>query len=390
MNTLVINVVLNLLAITRFPFHWVFCTLCIFGATGVRADIVIAQVSPQQGFLSFYTTQLTLGAQAYFQAINSRGGVDGQRIRLIVEDDGADPERTVALYESIAAKYAPVAFLYQVGPAAIVRLLEKGTLDRLHIPLLGTLPAIDSFRRPVRPYIFHLRRGDEFEITKIARHLATIGNRRVAVIYYGDAAGEGAVPVVKRELSSVGGSLVFEGRVEVNKPITEAILHKLGEANAQAAIMFMPAEATGATVAALRQRGIELPLYSVSYLDPASLVQSAGSRYARGVAISQAFPNPRSHQMPLMAEFRRDMAAMPPDQRKISPFTLEGYIAARVLVEAVRAAGGSKATGKAVQSALERLRFDMGGLAVNFQPSTHVGLDFVDIGVVDEAGRLLY
>jgi ABC-type branched-subunit amino acid transport system substrate-binding protein len=94
--------------------------------------------------------------------------------------------------------------------------------------------------------------------------------------------------------------------------------------------------------------------------------------------------------MPLMAEFRRDMAAMPPDLRKISPFTLEGYIAARVLVEAVRAAGGSKATGKAVQSALERLRFDMGGLAVNFQPSTHVGLDFVDIGVVDEAGRLLY
>jgi len=370
--------------------RWVFCALCIFTAVGARADIVIAQVSPQQGFLGFYTTQLTLGAQAYFQAVNSRGGVDGQRVRFIVQDDGGDPERTVALYESIAAKHAPVAFLYQVGPGSIVRLLEQGTLDRLRIPLLGTLPAVDPFRRPVRPYVFHLRRGDEFEITKIARHLVTIGNRRVAVLYFGDPAGEGAVPIVKRELGAAGGSLVFEGRVEPNQPIAEVTMRKLVEANAQAAIMFMPADAAGATVAALRRNGIGLPLYSVSYLDPASLAQSAGSRYARGVAISQAFPNPLSQQMPLMAEFRRDMAAMPPEQRKLSSFTLEGYIAARVLVEAVRAAGGSKATGKEVRSALERLNLDMSGLAVNFRPDTHVGLDFVDIGVVDETGRLLY
>lgn len=61
----------------------------------------------------------------------------------------------LALYESVAAEHAPV--------------------DRLRIPLLGTVPAVDPFRRPVRPYVFHLRKGDEFEIAKIARHL-TYGN----------------------------------------------------------------------------------------------------------------------------------------------------------------------------------------------------------------------
>jgi branched-chain amino acid transport system substrate-binding protein len=185
-------------------------------------------------------------------------------------------------------------------------------------------------------------------------------------------------------------SLVFEGRIEPSQPISEMTMRKLAEAGAQAAIMFMPAEAAGATVAALRKQGIGLPLYSVSYLDSASLNLHAGNGYARGVAISQALPNPLSRSLPLMVEFRRDMAAMPEAQRNLSSFTLEGYVAARVLVEAVRAAGGSKATGKGVKSALERLRLDLGGLTVNFRPYTHVGLDYVDIGVVDEAGRLIY
>lgn len=364
--------------------------LAYVAVSSAQADIVIAQVSPFEGVLGFYTKQISAGAQAHFLAVNSRGGINGQKIKFIVRDDGGDPERTVALYDSIAAEHAPVAFLYQVGPASIVRLLESGTLDRLRIPLLGTVPAVDPFRRPVRPYVFHLRKGDEFEIAKIARHLTTIGNKRVAVLYYGDAAGEGAIPIVKRELASAGGSLVFDGRIEPNQPISESTLRRMLDAAAQAVLLFMPAEAAGSVVAALRQRGIGLPVYSVSYLDAASLAKYAGGANARGVAISQAFPNPNSRQLPLAVEYRRDMMALPQDQRTISSFTLEGYIAARVLTEALRAAGPGKLTGKDVQAVLEKMSRDLGGLSVTFRPDTHVGLDYVDIGVVDDTGLLLY
>lgn len=48
-------------------------------------------------------------AQACFLAVNSRGGINGQKIKFGVRDDGGDPERMLALYESVAAEHAPVA-----------------------------------------------------------------------------------------------------------------------------------------------------------------------------------------------------------------------------------------------------------------------------------------
>lgn len=354
------------------------------------AQIVIGQVSPSTGYLGFYTHQLALGAQAAFQALNARGGIAGQPVRLVTVDDQGDPQRSVEAYESLAAKESPVAFLYHVGPDSIVRLLESRTLDRLQVPLLGTIPAIDPFRTPVRPFVFHLRRGDEPEIATIARHLVTIGLARLSVLYLDDPAGRGAVPIVQREIQAAGGSLVHSAAIPPGQSLGDEALAALRTERAQAALLFMPAETAGAVVARLRQSGQGLPVYSVSYLDAGTLVASAGSVHARGVAISQAVPNPAKSNLPIVAEYRRDMAALKPSPAGHSPFTLEGYIAARVLIEAVRATGKATPTGRDVQAALERLNREIGGLPVRFRPDTHIGLSFTDIAVVGENGELRY
>ncbi|MDR2838034.1 MAG: ABC transporter substrate-binding protein [Azonexus sp.] len=354
--------------------------------------IVIAQVSPTEGYLGFYTRQLQLGANAAFQAVNARGGIAGQPVRFVTVDDGADPKRSIEAYETVAAKASPVAFLYHVGPDSIVRLLESRTLDKLKIPLLGTIPAIDAFRTPVRPYVFHLRRGEEAEIAAIARQLMTIGLSRLSVLYLDDPAGRGAVPIVEREIKAVGGSLVHSAAVALGQNVSDAAIAEIAARRTQVVLLFMAAETAGQVVSKLRKAGNELPLYSVSYLDARTLVASAGARYARGVAISQSVPNPMKSVLPLAVEFRRDMAALtpPPPPEAYTPFTFEGYIAARVLVEAVRASGKSAPSGRDVQAALENLNVDLGGLPVRFRADTHVGLHFIDIGMVRENGELLY
>lgn len=354
-----------------------------------RADIVVAQVSPASGYLGFYTRALGEGARAAFEAVNARGGVMGQPIRFVQVDDQGDPTRTLEAYESLAARQAPVAFLYQVGPDSIVRLLESRTLDKLQVPLLGTIPAVDAFRKPVRPYVFHLRRGDEPEITAIARHLTTVGLSRLAVLYLDDPAGRGAVPIVTRELQAAGGTLVHAAPVSPGRPVGDEALAALRDRRAQAVLLFMPAETAGQVVGRLRDAQLGLPVYSVSYLDAATLVASAGAGRARGVAISQAVPNPVKSNLPLVAAYRRDMAALR-EPAPLTPFTLEGYIAARVLIEALRATNKPAPTGRDVQAALERMNRDLGGLPVQFSAESHIGLSFIDIAVVDEAGHLRY
>jgi len=159
---------------------------------------------------------------------------------------------------------------------------------------------------------------------------------------------------------------------------------------AQAVLLFMPAQTAGAVVSKLRQSGDGLPIYSVSYLDASTLVSSAGPRHAHGVAISQTVPNPWKSNLPIVAEYRRDMGALASPSEGLSPFSLEGYIAARVLIEAVRSTGKPAPTGRDVQAALERLNRDLGGLPLRFRPDTHVGLGFNDIAVVDDSGGLRY
>jgi ABC-type branched-subunit amino acid transport system substrate-binding protein len=66
---------------------------------------------------------------------------------------------------------------------------------------------------------------------------------------------------------------------------------------------------------------------------------------------------------------------------------LEGFTAARVLVEGLRRAG-PKPTRASLVTALEGMRkFDIGGLEVGYGPDDHTGLDFADLSIIGQDGK---
>jgi ABC-type branched-subunit amino acid transport system substrate-binding protein len=72
---------------------------------------------------------------------------------------------------------------------------------------------------------------------------------------------------------------------------------------------------------------------------------------------------------------------------ELSPAMLEGYAAAKVLVEGLRRAGPNPTRAKVV-AALETLnKFDIGGLEVSFSSSDHTGLDFADLSIIGIDGK---
>ena len=72
---------------------------------------------------------------------------------------------------------------------------------------------------------------------------------------------------------------------------------------------------------------------------------------------------------------------------EVSPAMLEGFAAAKVLVEGLRRAGPKPGRDK-ILTALEGLRkFDLGGLEVNFSADDHTGLDFADLSIIGSDGK---
>ena len=66
---------------------------------------------------------------------------------------------------------------------------------------------------------------------------------------------------------------------------------------------------------------------------------------------------------------------------------LEGFAAAKVLVEALKRAGKDP-TPERIKSALEGFkRVDIGGLEVSYSPSDHTGLDYSDLSIINAEGR---
>ncbi len=72
----------------------------------------------------------------------------------------------------------------------------------------------------------------------------------------------------------------------------------------------------------------------------------------------------------------------------VSPAMLEGFAAAKVLVEGLRRAGAKPSRDK-IQLALEGIRkLDIGGLEVSYSPDEHTGLDFADLSIIGKDGKL--
>jgi branched-chain amino acid transport system substrate-binding protein len=73
----------------------------------------------------------------------------------------------------------------------------------------------------------------------------------------------------------------------------------------------------------------------------------------------------------------------------VSHSAMEGFAAAKVLVEGLKRAG-RRPTRESFIAALEGLRnFDVGGLTVDYGPKDHTGTDYVELSMVGKNGQFV-
>ncbi|EKD98082.1 MAG: Extracellular ligand-binding receptor, partial [uncultured bacterium] len=113
-------------------------------------------------------------------------------------------------------------------------------------------------------------------------------------------------------------------------------------------------------------------------------IKSLGAN-ARGMIVTQVYPNERAVTYAMVKE-AQDLAKAK-GLGDVSPAMLEGFAAAKVLVEGLKRAG-PKPTREKIHAALESLRkFDLGGLEISYAPDDHSGLDFADLAIIGTDGK---
>ncbi|MBC7603667.1 MAG: ABC transporter substrate-binding protein [Ramlibacter sp.] len=351
-------------------------------------DITIAQVAPLSGVLATTGAQMVLGGKLYFDHINSKGGINGQKIKVIVSDDAYKVDETVRLTKEMLAKPEVVALFGFAGTANIGKLLTDGILDEGGAALVAPYTGGEQLRSPFNQWIFHVRSGYADEAEHMVQQLTTLGMKRIAVMYQDDGFGKAGLAGVEKALTKRGlKPLITAGYERNTDKVAEAVM-KIKAADPQAVIMISVNKSTAAFVKQYRESGGGAQLLNISVVDPNELVKLAGLKNAHGLGISQVVPYPYMANLPVIREYQELLRKNAPKEQ-INYTSFEEFLGAKVLVEALRRAGQNPSRAKVVKALESMSHYDLGGIAVNFAPDNRIGSHYVEVTVIGSTGKLL-
>jgi branched-chain amino acid transport system substrate-binding protein len=366
------------------------CTLALFCLHGMASasDIVISQIAPLTGVLASTGKQMVVGGKIYFDHINATGGINGQKIRLLVSDDGYKVDETVRLTKEVLANPEVVALFGFAGTANVGKLLTDGVLTQGGAALVAPYTGGEPLRTPFNPWIFHVRAGYGDETEHMVQQVTTLGMKRVAVMYQDDGFGKAGLQGVERALAKRGLKLSAAAPYERNTDKVDEAVKTIRASDAQAVIMISVNKPTSAFIQRYREAGGGAQLYNISVVDPAEIVKLAGVKHAHGLGVSQVVPYPFMPAMPVVREYQRLLKQYAPNEL-VNYTSFEQFLGAKVLVEGLRRAG-PKPTRAGVIKALESMgNFDLGGTVVRYAPDNRIGSRYVEVTVIGGNGKLL-
>jgi ABC-type branched-subunit amino acid transport system substrate-binding protein len=208
--------------------------------------------------------------------------------------------------------------------------------------------------------------------------------RRIAVIHTDDSFGQDGLQGAVRGLTKAKLEAVAVLKTDRAKPDFSVLAAPLTKAQTQAILWVGSGSHVVDGIKALRAAGPVPQIVTLSNNASGGFIKQMGE-YGRGVIVSQVFPYERSLAAPIVKE-ASDLAGAK-GVREVTPAMLEGFAAAKVLVEGIRRAGPNPTRVKLRQALENMQKVNIGGLEVSFSPTDHTGLEYSDLSIISGEGK---
>ncbi|MBB5392787.1 MULTISPECIES: ABC transporter substrate-binding protein [unclassified Herbaspirillum] len=340
--------------------------------------IVIGQSIGMTGPLSSLARQCAIGAKAYFSEINAQGGIYGRKIEMVSRDDGYQADVARANTERLLNVDRVFALFGHAGWPGIDASLPA--ITRARVPFLFPCTGAPSLYRNVNRYVFTMRASYTREYRYLLERFGRFGVKSVALVYQNNSFGRQLLSGLEEEAAARSIALSpIEGSTEGNFP---ALIRRMMALRPDAVLLVNGDPAiNSAVVRGMQEAGYQGRFFGASVIGVRALADALGP-LSRGVIIAQVVPSPWQVSMPLVADYRKTMLGS--GVSEFSFGSMEGFISARVFVEALRRAGRNPTREKLINAleSINEYNFDHRGFPLNFSPNRHGGSDYVDTTVM--------
>jgi ABC-type branched-subunit amino acid transport system substrate-binding protein len=358
-------------------------------------EIRFGMAAPFSGASKELGRQMKLGIDTAFNRINDAGGVEGRMLKLIAADDGYEPARTADAMKQLYEKDQVFGIIGNVGtPTAVVAVpyaLERRML------FFGAFTGANVLRHdPPDRYVFNYRASYAEETDVTVRYLVKLRRipvRQIAVFAqqdtYGDSGFAGVAKAV-RALGVADSAIVRlnykRNTVDVDDAVNQL---KLQKPPIKAVVMVASYRAAAKFIERTHDLYPGMIYTNVSFVGSTSLADELmllGPRYASGVIVTQVVPAVSGYSSAVL-EYKNALAKYFPGEAA-DYVSLEGYVAANVLIQGLKRSGQQLDTEKLIDVLENTRNFDLGlGASLSFGRAEHQASHKIWGTAIDDNGK---
>ena len=214
--------------------------------------------------------------------INTKGGVKGSKIELVVYDTQGDATKAVQLANKLIKNDKVVAI---IGPSttgesmAVIPIVEKE-----QIPLISCAAGI-KITDPVKKWVFKTPANDHIAAEKILNHATKLKQKSLAFLTVSDSFGASGREQLKVLAAKKGFTVVADEVYSPKDTDMTAQLTKIKAVKPDAIICWGTNPGPAVVTRNVKQLGIKIPLYMSHGVASKKYIELAGADAAEGVML---------------------------------------------------------------------------------------------------------
>jgi branched-chain amino acid transport system substrate-binding protein len=306
--------------------------------------------------------------------INAKGGINGNKVELIIKDSGASPEKAVSFAKQLIDEDKVFAI---IGPSTSGETMKIKDIAEQGKTILLSCAAAETIVNPVAKYVFKTPQKDSDAVIRIFQEMKKMGIKKIGVLSSNTGFG-GAGKAQLEKLAPEYGIQIALSEV-YNSAATDltAEVTKVKAANVQAIVNWSIEPAQAIVIKNARQIGLTVPIFQSHGFGNIKYVQAAGAAaegviFPAGRLLAVDTLSDKNPQKKVLESYKKEYEAK--YKEDVSTFGGHAYDAMKILEQAIMAAG--VVNEEKVRTTIENMKGLVGTAGIfNFTPADHNGLD---------------